>query len=43
MTDSPRSTVSPVLPVKSSVLFPHLLLPLAVGRPGSVAAVEAAP
>ena len=42
MTDGPRSTVSPVLPVKSSVLFPHLLLPLAVGRPGSVAAVEAA-
>jgi ATP-dependent Lon protease len=42
MTEGPRSTLSPVLPVKSSVLFPHLLLPLAVGRPASVAAVEAA-
>jgi ATP-dependent Lon protease len=42
MSEGPRSTLSPVLPVKSSVLFPHLLLPLAVGRPGSVAAVEAA-
>ncbi|MDZ7637637.1 MAG: endopeptidase La [Bryobacterales bacterium] len=32
----------PVLPLKSSVLFPNLMLPLSVGRPGSVAAVEAA-
>jgi len=42
MSDAPRSTVSPVLPLKSNVLFPHLLLPLAVGRAASVAAVEAA-
>ncbi len=42
MTDAPRSTVWPVLPLKSNVLFPHLLLPLVVGRPASVAAVEAA-
>ena len=32
----------PVLPLKNSVLFPHLLMPLAVGRPGSLAAAEAA-
>jgi ATP-dependent Lon protease len=32
----------PTLPLKSSVLFPRLLMPLAVGRPASVAAVEAA-
>ena len=32
----------PVLPLKNSVLFPHLLMPLSVGRPASLAAVEAA-
>jgi len=32
----------PVLPLKNTVLFPHLLMPLAVGRPASRAAVEAA-
>ncbi|HEY4308978.1 MAG TPA: endopeptidase La [Pirellulales bacterium] len=42
MTDAPRSTVLPTLPLKNNVLFPHLLLPLAVGRAASVAAVEAA-
>jgi ATP-dependent Lon protease len=31
----------PVLPLKNTVLFPHLFMPLSVGRPGSVAAVEA--
>ena len=30
----------PLLPLKNSVLFPGLLMPLSVGRPGSVAAVE---
>lgn len=34
--------VLPVLPVKNTVLFPYLGLPLAVGRPASLAAVEAA-
>jgi len=29
----------PLLPLKNSVLFPGLLMPLAVGRPGSVSAV----
>jgi ATP-dependent Lon protease len=32
----------PVLPIKNTVLFPHLFLPLSVGRPNSRAAVEAA-
>src|ERR1700687_4638132 len=32
----------PVLPLKNTVLFPYLLLPLSAGRAGSVAAVEAA-
>ena len=32
----------PVLPLKNSALFPGLMMPLSVGRKGSVAAVEAA-
>src|SRR5262245_5957456 len=32
----------PVLPLKNTVLFPHMFMPLAAGRPSSVAAVEAA-
>src|SRR4051812_7350542 len=32
----------PVLPLKNTVLFPYLFLPLSVGRDNSVAAVEAA-
>ena len=32
----------PVLPMKNTVLFPYLVMPLSVGRPGSIAAVEAA-
>src|SRR5579863_7408235 len=32
----------PLLPLKNSALFPGLFMPLSVGRPGSVAAVEAA-
>jgi ATP-dependent Lon protease len=32
----------PILALKNSVLFPGLLMPLSVGRPASVAAVEAA-
>jgi len=34
--------VLPLLPLKSTVLFPHLFMPLSVGRPASLAAVEAA-
>lgn len=42
MTDPEILTIVPVLPIKNTVLFPNLFLPLSVGRPGSVAAVEAA-
>jgi ATP-dependent Lon protease len=34
--------VLPVLPLKNTVLFPYLFMPLSAGRPTSVAAVEAA-
>ena len=37
--ESPGSL--PVLPLKNSVLFPHLFMPLSAGRPTSLAAVEA--
>jgi ATP-dependent Lon protease len=42
MTEQDKAPAYPVLPLKSSVLFPHLWMPLAVGRPRSLAAVEAA-
>jgi ATP-dependent Lon protease len=32
----------PVLPIKNTVLFPHLQMPLSIGRPTSLAAVEEA-
>jgi ATP-dependent Lon protease len=32
----------PVLPIKNTILFPNLLLPLSVGRPPLIAAIEAA-
>ena len=32
----------PVLPIKNTVLFPFMLLPLNVGRPASIAVIEAA-
>ncbi len=39
---SEHHAVLPVLPLKSTVLFPFLYLPLSVGRPTSLAAIEAA-
>ncbi len=32
----------PILPLKNSVLFPFVLMPVSIGRPQSIAAVEAA-
>ncbi len=42
MSESESIELLPVLPLKNSVLFPHLLMPLSVGRPASLAAAEAA-
>ena len=42
MSEQPVVYTLPVLPLKSAVLFPYLLMPLTAGRPASVAAVEAA-
>ncbi len=44
MMNEPNELIDtmPVLPVKNSVLFPGLLMPLTVGRPTSVAAIDAA-
>jgi ATP-dependent Lon protease len=42
LDDEARTQSLPVLPMKNSVLFPHLLMPLSVGRPASAAAIEAA-
>ena len=42
MDNTTSQAVYPVLPLKHAVLFPDILMPVAVGRPQSVAAVEAA-
>jgi ATP-dependent Lon protease len=41
MNGSEHYIALPVLPIKNSVLFPQLFMPLSVGRPLSIAAVEA--
>jgi ATP-dependent Lon protease len=41
VTNESEVVVLPVLPLKNTVLFPHLFMPLSVGRPGSLAAIEA--
>src|SRR5260370_25972881 len=41
-TPTPEPRALPLLPLKNTVLFPHLFIPLSVGRPQSLAAVEAA-
>ncbi len=41
--ESPEGALAlPLLPLRNTVLFPHLFVPLSVGRPHSVAAIEAA-
>ncbi len=42
MSDDQFVQTLPLLPLKNTALFPHLLMPLSVGRAKSVAAVEAA-
>ncbi len=42
MTDTEQVLILPVLPLRNTVLFPGLFMPLSAGRPQSVAAVEAA-
>lgn len=42
MSDSEIIQTLPLLPLKNTALFPNLLMPLSVGRPRSIAAVEAA-
>jgi len=42
MSDPEKLATIPLLPIKNAVLFPYMLLPLSVGRPSSVAAVERA-
>ena len=37
-----QQQILPVIPIKNTVLFPNLLMPLSVGRPKSVAAIQAA-
>ncbi len=39
---TPQVWTLPVLPLKNTVLFPFMFMPLSAGRPGSRAAVEAA-
>jgi ATP-dependent Lon protease len=41
MSEQETIHILPVLPIKNTVLFPHLQMPLSIGRPASVAAVEA--
>jgi ATP-dependent Lon protease len=42
MSDAPATRSLPTLPLKNSILFSHLAMPLAVARPASLATVEAA-
>ena len=40
MFTSPRAQVFPVLPLRDIVVFPHMIVPLFVGREKSVRALE---
>ena len=40
MTENSRATLFPVLPLRDIVVFPHMIVPLFVGRDKSVRALE---
>src|SRR5574338_623873 len=40
LESSPRGTLYPVLPLRDIVVFPHMIVPLFVGREKSVRALE---
>ena len=40
MFELPRGTLYPVLPLRDIVVFPHMIVPLFVGREKSVRALE---
>ncbi|MFO1068214.1 MAG: endopeptidase La [Geminicoccaceae bacterium] len=40
MSDSPQATLFPVLPLRDIVVFPHMIVPLFVGREKSIQALE---
>ena len=42
MNDETNLTTLPIVPVKRTVLFPGVMMPLTIGRPRSISAVEAA-
>jgi ATP-dependent Lon protease len=43
MAEEPVPSTLPVLPLKNTVVFPHMLVPLAVGRPRSLQLLEDLP
>lgn len=40
--EAPSAAALPLLPIKNTMLLPYVLMPVTAGRPGSIAAVEAA-
>jgi ATP-dependent Lon protease len=42
MSNGAKKLSLPLVPLKNAVLFPHLIMPLSVGRASSVAAIESA-